>query len=82
MTKPVFPNLQQTVANTILSIIISNSFELVSSHARATSIKSTKRHGVSESMTELVTMVGLGSNENQHSATGIITTQLKIYQKH
>ena len=43
MTKPQLPNLQQTVAGTILIINISNSFELPSSHARVTSIKFAKR---------------------------------------
>ena len=51
MHNPQLLNLQQTVANTILIINISNSnningissFELVSSHARVTSIKFTKR---------------------------------------
>ena len=49
------PNLQQTVANTILSINISNTvlltstrLELASSHARVTSIKFTKQESVSE----------------------------------
>ena len=47
MTKPQISNLEQTVGNTILIINISKkiqlSFELASSHARVTSIKSTKR---------------------------------------
>ena len=58
MIKPQLPNLQQTVANTILIINISNSnnstsFELTSSHARVTSIKSTKWHVISELVTRV-----------------------------
>ena len=53
MNKPQLPNLQQTVVNTVLNININNSnnfnkFGLPSSHARVTSIKFTKRYGVSE----------------------------------
>ena len=52
MTKPQLPNLQQTVGNTILIINISKkiqlSFELASSHARVTSIKSIEQESVSE----------------------------------
>ena len=66
MTKHHLPNLQQTVANTILIINISNSttstsFESASSHAMVTSIKSTKQQFVSQlvsqSVNELVTRV-------------------------
>ena len=57
MTKPQLPNLQQTNANTILSIDIGNSnnlnnFKLASLHARATPIKSAKRYGVSQSVSQ------------------------------
>ena len=53
MNNHKLPNLQQTVANTVLIINISNSnnvtcFELVSLHARVTSIKFTKQEGVSQ----------------------------------
>ena len=52
MTKPQLPNLQQTVADTILIININNSnnlnkFSESSSHARVTSIKFTKQEWVS-----------------------------------
>ena len=59
MTKPQFPNLQQTLANMILIMNISNSittstsFELASSHAMVTSIKCTKQELVSESLTSI-----------------------------
>ena len=62
MTEPQFANLQQTVANTILMINISNSnnlnkFELASSHARVTLIKFikfTKQEWVSQLVSESV----------------------------
>ena len=53
MTEPQPPNLQQAVANAILSININNSnnlnkFELAPSHARVTSIKPTVSQSVGE----------------------------------
>ena len=53
MTKLQLPNLHKIFFNTILSINISNTnnlknFELAYSHARVTSIKSTKQQWVSE----------------------------------
>ena len=57
MTKLQLPNLHKSVVNMFFSINISNSnsinkFELASSHARITSIKSTKQDGVSWFVTE------------------------------
>ena len=51
LTKPQLPNLQQTVASssTLATVKTSTSFELSSSHARVTSINSTKRQFVSQS---------------------------------
>ena len=52
MTKVNLPNLHQTVVNIFLITNFNNSnnisFELASSHTRVTSIKFTKRYGVSE----------------------------------
>ena len=52
MTKLQLPHLHQTFVNKFLSTNISNKFELVSSHARVTSMKSTKQQSVSESVSE------------------------------
>ena len=70
-------NLNFRICNKLLptqsssaTITTSTSFELASSHARVTSINSTKqdgvRYSVSQSVSELVTrveMIGLGSDE-------------------
>ena len=62
MTKLQLPKLHTTVVNTFLIINISNkqqyyttttSFELASSKARITSVKSTKQQSVSESLTRV-----------------------------
>ena len=67
MTKPQLLNLQQTVANTIIIINISNGnnlnkFELSSSHARVTSIKFSKQELVSYGQDQA--MIGPELNEN------------------
>ena len=72
MTKPQHPNLQHTVANTILIININNSnnfksYELPYSHARLTSIKFTKQQSVSQSVSQSV-----GDKHNQWSDSGPI----------
>ena len=59
MNNPQLPNLEQTVANTILIINISNSnninkFELIPSHARVTSVRYTKQESVSQSVSQWV----------------------------
>ena len=61
MTKPQLPNLQQTVANTIHIINISNSNNLnkfwVGIFTRQGHINQVYLIGVSESVSQLVTMV-------------------------
>ena len=63
MTKLQLPNLHKIFFNTILSINISNtnnlkSFELAYSHARVTSIKSTKQELISQSVSQSVSDKG------------------------
>ena len=54
MNNPQLPNLQQTVANTILIINISNSnnINITRQLASFTAIKSTKRYGASYSVSD------------------------------
>ena len=54
MTKPQLPNLQQTVANTILIINISNSNNLNKFWVGIFTRKFTKRYGVSQLVSQLV----------------------------
>ena len=63
MTKLQLPHLHQTFVNKFLNTNISNlnKFELVYSHARVTSMKSSKQQSVSESVSEF--------SDNAHSDT-------------
>ena len=58
----------QSSSSTLATVTISTSFELVSSHARVTSIKFTKRQWVSEwvSHWQALPMIGLGSDNKPH----------------
>ena len=55
----------QSSSSTLATVTISTSFELVSSHARVTSIKFTKQEWVSESVShwQALPMIGLGSDK-------------------
>ena len=63
-------------SSTSATVTTSTSFKLASLHARVTSIKSTKRDGVSQSVSQILTrvanaMIGLGSNKNIKLEIGV-----------